>query len=151
MRSGPHRNHTPPRLSQLTVVVLAWLPALAASCGGGSAPDPNGPPGAADVQLSGDAADATSAAPTSPPPPPCGLLYDATIPACEACFEEGCCDTGKACLADADCLAVLVCLEGCGTDTSCGKQCAAAHKAGTTTLRAALTCAQAACAAACPE
>lgn len=85
--------------------------------------------------------------PSSPPSgSACGFASgDAT---CDTCLDTSCCGAANACLADADCTALLDCAEPCADD-ACFSACEAAHPTGATKLGALSTCATTTCGSAC--
>jgi hypothetical protein len=90
------------------------------ACGG---PPPGGPPGSACGFGSGDAT-------------------------CDTCLDTNCCGDANACLADADCTALIDCAQSCADD-ACISACEAAHPGGTAKINALSTCADTTCGSAC--
>ncbi len=84
--------------------------------------------------------------PAPPPPSSCGLTSGNAT--CDACLDGSCCAPTTTCLADAECVALVRCYDGCA-DAACASACDAAHPAGTADANAVFTCVQTSCSAAC--
>ncbi len=67
---------------------------------------------------------------------------------CTPCVEDNCAAEVDACNADADCTALLDCVQAC-SDTACITECQTAHPGGATLFADVFTCTQQNCAAEC--
>jgi hypothetical protein len=76
----------------------------------------------------------------------CGLSTGDTT--CDSCLDGSCCTENKACVADADCTALIACGNAC-TDDACLAGCFSAHPTGVAILETLSTCVETSCSSAC--
>ncbi|MBK7579738.1 MAG: hypothetical protein IPI67_05955 [Myxococcales bacterium] len=86
----------------------------------------------------------------------CGALpgfAGSDSPGCRACLATDCCGEISACNADADCVAAVTCMAGCGksADVNCYQTCSAEHPDSRARSAAALACRVRACDDACGD
>lgn len=76
----------------------------------------------------------------------CGLTTGDA--ACDTCLDASCCAPNAACVADADCTALIACGNAC-TDDACFGACFSAHPSGARLLDSLSSCVETSCSSAC--
>lgn len=80
--------------------------------------------------------------------PSCGAnLFGDT--ACYSCIESACCGENVICAGDAECSGLIQCLMSCGSDSTCGNQCAQIYPNGMSRAQTLGNCVSGSCSSAC--
>ena len=80
----------------------------------------------------------------------CALVRSSGTVACDNCLKTSCCGVGNKCLANDECLAIVVCVRGCAssaTPVACRADCRNQHPNGKTDFQDVATCVASACGA----
>lgn len=72
-------------------------------------------------------------------------------PACDQCTRANCCTQVLACDDNADCAAIVKCLDDCAGDVVCMLVCQASHSSGASSLQQVASCASTKCSNECPQ
>ncbi|MFO0548378.1 MAG: hypothetical protein U0271_08330 [Polyangiaceae bacterium] len=78
----------------------------------------------------------------------CGNAFALEDATCKTCLETDCCTAGTTCGEDAECFALMTCVEGCADET-CAQSCKAQHPAASAKYAELDTCRTTTCASAC--